>query len=108
MPERYRTALSGEVVPELRIPIKHNLPPYEAVRSEEIREVLTERFEALEMVCFSGILVPIFNGFAQHYTNSKEDQDFIRLMWELDRWLLAAGQVEPDYMKAILVPRTRA
>jgi SAM-dependent methyltransferase len=105
MPERYRIALNGRVVPELRIPAIHTLPPYEAVRSEDILEVLTTRFETLEMVGYAGILLPLFNGFAQHYTDSPEDEAFVRIMWDLDMWLLQSGAITPNLMKAIFAPR---
>ena len=107
MPERYRIARNGKVVPELRIPPKDSLPPYEAVRSEEILPVLRARFEAEELFLYAGILYPLFNGFAQHYTDSAEDREFTRIMWDLDRWLIETGNIEPSYMKAIFVPRPR-
>lgn len=105
MPERYRIAYSGRVVRELRIPPKASLPPYEAVRSEEILPILRARFEEEEMFLYAGILFPLFNGFAQHYTDSAEDREFVRLMWDLDRWLIETGSIEPNYMKAIFTPR---
>jgi 2-polyprenyl-3-methyl-5-hydroxy-6-metoxy-1,4-benzoquinol methylase len=105
MPERYRIAFNGRVVPELRIPAKHTLPPYEAVRSEDILEVLTTRFETREMVGYAGILVALFNGFAHLYTDSPEDEAFVRIMWDLDTWLLQSGAVAPNIMKAIFAPR---
>jgi SAM-dependent methyltransferase len=107
MPERYRIAQSGEVLPELRIPPKESLPPYEAVRSEDILDVLASRFETREMFLYAGILVPLFNSFAQCYTDSTEDQEFLRLIWDLDRWLLNSGLIEPNLMKAIYAPRPR-
>ena len=105
MPERYRIARSGKVVAELRIPRKDSLPPYEAIRSEEILSVLRSRFEEEEIFLYAGILFPLFNGFAQHYTDSPEDLEFVRIMWQLDRWLIETRNIEPNYMKAIFVPR---
>jgi hypothetical protein len=105
MPERYRIARAGHVVQELRIPPKDSLPPYEAIRSEEILPVLQSRFEAEEIFFYGGILMPLFNGFASNFTESPEDERFQRVMWDYDRWLLATGAVEPDYMKAIFIPR---
>jgi hypothetical protein len=105
MPERYRIAQAGHVVQELRIPPKDSLPPYEAIRSEEILPVLQSRFETEEIFFYGGILMPLFNGFASNFTDSPEDERFQRVMWDYDRWLLATGAVEPDFMKAIFVPR---
>lgn len=105
MPERYRVADDGRVLAELRIPRKESLSPYEAVRSEDIVDVLTARFETRELVQFAGILFPIFNDFAQNYTDSPEDQEFVRMMWDLDRWLVQSRRIEANFMKAIFVPK---
>jgi SAM-dependent methyltransferase len=105
LPERYRIGQSGRVIENLRIPSKENLPPYEAVRAEDIMGVLHERFEFRNYVAFGGLLMPLFNGFVHNYTDAPEDQEFIRLMWDLDQWLINNGAVEPNFMKAILVPR---
>lgn len=106
MPERYRVRPSGRVFAELRIPDKASLSPYEATRSEEILEVLDTTFERQESFFFGGILYPIFNGVAQNFTDSEIDQQFLRLMWDLDRWLIDTGSIEPNFMKAIFVPRS--
>jgi SAM-dependent methyltransferase len=105
MPERCRIGKNGHVVPKLRIPSKASLPPYEAVRSEDILDVLTARFDILEFVSFGALLLPLFNGFVHCYTDAAEDQEFIRMMWDLDQWLIKTGAIEPNYMKAMLVPR---
>jgi hypothetical protein len=75
------------------------------VRAEDIMGVLHERFEFRNYVAFGGLLMPLFNGFVHNYTDAPEDQEFIRLMWDLDQWLINNGAVEPNFMKAILVPR---
>jgi SAM-dependent methyltransferase len=106
MPERYRVRPSGRVFAELRIPDKASLSPYEAVRSEEIVAVLDARFDRQETYYFGGILFPIFNGIAQNFTESGTDQEFLRVMWDLDRWLLDAGSIEPNFVKAIFTPRS--
>ena len=105
MPERYRVRPSGRVFAELRIPDKASLSPYEAVRSEEIVAVLDSRFDRQETYFFGGILFPIFNGIAQNFTDSATDQEFLRVMWDLDRWLLDSGNIEPNFVKAIYTPR---
>jgi SAM-dependent methyltransferase len=106
MPEHYRVRPSGRVFAELRIPDKASLSPYEAVRSEEIVEVLDARFDRRETYYFGGILFPIFNGIAQNFTDSATDQEFLRLMWDLDRWLLETGSIEPNFVKAIFTPHS--
>ena len=103
MPERYRIGMNGCVVEDLHIPSKASLPPYEAVRAEDILDVLHAHFEFQEYVAFGGILMPLFNGFVHCYTDAPEDDEFLRVMWDLDQWLINAGAVEPNFMKAILV-----
>jgi SAM-dependent methyltransferase len=105
MPERYRVRPSGRVFAEMRIPDRATLSPYEAVRSEEIISVLDSRFDRPQSYFFGGILFPIFNGVAQNFTDSETDQDFLRVMWDLDRWLLETGSIEPNFVKAIYTPR---
>ena len=90
---------------ELRIPDKASLSPYEAVRAEDILEVLDARFERRESFFFGGILYPLFNGIGQNFTESETDQEFLRVMWDLDRWLIDSGNIEPSFMKAIFVPK---
>ena len=91
---------------ELRIPDQASLSPYEATRSEEIVGILDTTFERRDAFFFGGILYPIFNGVAQNFTESETDQEFLRLMWDLDRWLIDTGSIEPNFMKAIYVPRS--
>ncbi|MDX1745870.1 MAG: class I SAM-dependent methyltransferase, partial [Halobacteriales archaeon] len=108
MPERYRLNQKGQVVSKLRIPPKESLSPYEAIRAEDIVEVLDERFEVEERFFYAGILFPLFNGFARNYDDDSEaDQEFLRLMWDLDRWLIETGNIEPNFMKAIYRPPNR-
>ena len=106
LPERYRVRPSGRVFAELRIPDQASLSPYEATRSEEIVGILDTTFERRDAFFFGGILYPIFNGVAQNFTESETDQEFLRLMWDLDRWLIDTGSIEPNFMKAIYVPRS--
>jgi hypothetical protein len=75
------------------------------VRSEEIVAVLDSRFDRQETYFFGGILFPIFNGIAQNFTDAPTDQEFLRVMWDLDRWLLDSGNIEPNFVKAIYTPR---
>jgi len=105
MPERYRIARNGRVVNELRIPDKDSLSPYEAIRSEEILSVLESRFETRDAFLYGGILMPLFNGFANNYTDSPDDLMFQKIMWQLDRWLIQTGRIEPNFIRAIFVPR---
>ena len=62
---------------------------------------LEKYFNMLTGFFYGGILFPIFNGFAQNYTNSEGDLLFIRSMWEMDRLLIAEGVVEPNFVKGI-------
>jgi len=105
MPERYRIGLDGRVAKTLYNPDKASLPPFEAIRSQDILDVLRDRFLVREMHLYGGILVALFQGFAHCYTDSEEDQQFVRLMWDLDRWLIGAGAVEPNFAKAVFVQK---
>jgi len=107
MPERYRVRPSGRVFAEMRIPDRASLSPFEAVRSEEIISVLDARFDRQDSYFFGGILFPIFNGVAQNFTESEADQEFLRVMWDLDRWLIDTGNIEPNFVRAIYTPRAQ-
>jgi SAM-dependent methyltransferase len=104
LPARVRVARNGSVVEQLRIPPRHTLPPYEAVRSEDILGVLHERFTPVKLFLYGGLINPIFNGFAHLYTDSEEDKQFIRMMWELDQALIRTGGIEPDFIRSIWRP----
>ena len=75
------------------------------MRSEEILDVLTTRFDIREFVSFGALLMPLFNGFVHCYTDAAEDQELIRMLCDLDQWLIKTGAVEPNFMKAILAPK---
>lgn len=107
LPERYRVRPNGRVFAELRIPDPKKLSPYEAVRSEEILGVLDDHFEPIAIYLYGGILFPLFNGTAQNYTNSPADQALLRVMWDLDRWLLDHDGIEPNFVQALYRPRPK-
>ncbi len=101
MPPRYRTALDGGVLERIFIPDKDRLSPFEAIRSEEMLGVLESELEEVALFPYAAILFPLFNGFAQNYTDSPEDQDFIRRMWALDQEVIKSGEVEPNFVRGI-------
>ena len=101
MPERYRTNPQGKILDKIWIPDKKTLPPHEAMRSEEILEVLQTKFSTNDMYLYGGILFPLFNQFARNYTDSEEDQTFLKVMWELDQILIENDVVEPNFIRAV-------
>lgn len=105
MPARYRRNWNGTVLDELWIPDKDKLSPYEAIRAEEIMDVLNRTLQPIQVFPHAAILFPLFNGFAQNYTDSEEDQRFIREMWELDRDVVESGEVEPNFVRGVFGKR---
>lgn len=101
LPERYRRHISGRVLDDIYIPRKEDLPPYEGVRAEEVLPVIQARFRTLHSHAYGGILFPLWNGFAQNYTQSAEDRAVIERLWRLDRQMIDAGTVEPNFIRAI-------
>lgn len=102
LPERLRTTLQGDVREYIHVPDIDSLPPFEAIRSEDILDVLSAKFKAEELFTYAGILFPLLEGFAQNYTDQAEDQSLLQNLWDLDRQLLQEGKVEPNFMRAIL------
>ena len=105
MPAKHRTDLAGTVFAEPYIPPKSTLSPYEAIRSEEILDVLTDTFNFQHLYQFAGIIFSLFNGFAHTYDDSEEDTQFIRDMWDLDRILIESNLIEPNFVRAIMTKR---
>lgn len=101
MPERLRTNHSGNVFKNVPVPKKENMSPYEAIRSDAIWSALTKALELKSHYFLCGVLFPLFNGFAQNYTDSEEDMRFIKQMWALDRFLIETGGIEPNFVRAI-------
>ncbi len=101
MPERLRTNHSGKVFKNVPIPCKENMSPFEAIRSDAIWPALTEYLDLKSHYFLCGVLFPIFNGFAQNYTNAEHDMRFIKEMWEIDRFLIETGGIEPNFCRAI-------
>lgn len=108
MPARYRTNAAGQVLSRLHVPARESLSPCEAVRAEDIMGVLADRFHCLQQHCYGGILFPLFNGFAQNYTDSADDLAFVRAMWALDRQWIDEGRVEPNFIRAVFVRKAEA
>ncbi|TNF35726.1 MAG: class I SAM-dependent methyltransferase [Gammaproteobacteria bacterium] len=101
LPERLRRHVSGKVMNGIYIPDKNTLPPYEGIRAEEVLPVIQRRFRMLHGHCYAGILFPLWNGFAQNYTQSTEDMALIGRLWQLDRQMIDSGAVEPNFIRAI-------
>ncbi|MDA1074823.1 MAG: class I SAM-dependent methyltransferase, partial [Proteobacteria bacterium] len=106
LPERLRTTAQGLVYDQIHIPKIEALPPFEAVRAEEIMGVLTDTFDVDSLFTYAGILFPLLEGFAQNYTESEEDQQLLAHLWRLDQELIYAGLVEPNFMRTILTRKT--
>lgn len=103
LPERLRTHPSGKVVKDVFIPAKETLPPCEAINSESILSALERNFDYQKVHLFGGILFPLFNGFAQNYT---DDEDlFLQAMWEMDEVLIENKVVEANFIRAIMTPK---
>ena len=105
MPERWRRDAGGRVHETLFIPRRKNLSPFEAIRAEEIETILARTLKPMASDRFAAILFPLFNGFAHNYTNDATDRAFIEKMWALDRRLIAAGDVEANFLRAIYAKR---
>ncbi|MDH3299821.1 MAG: class I SAM-dependent methyltransferase [Acidimicrobiia bacterium] len=99
LPARLRTGANGEVWDDILIPPIENLPPHEAVRSDAILPALRENFDIIDEHQFAGLLFPLFNGFAQNYTEA--DMTFVRSMWEVDEWMIAEGAIEPNFIRGL-------
>ena len=106
--ERYRLSSNGALCANLHIPKKENLSPFEAIRAEEILEVLHEQFHVEHEFLFAGILFPLLEGFAQNYSDSDEDKRLLEAMWNLDRELIESGEVEPNFVRGIYRKRQQA
>ena len=101
LPARLRTGPDGTVYEQLFIPRKEALSPFEAIRSDAIVPALETTFEIYKQTTFAGILFPIFNNFAQCYSDSEHDLTLIKLMYELDEVLVENGTVEPSFIRGI-------
>jgi SAM-dependent methyltransferase len=107
LPVRLRTSAQNRVYDKIHIPKKETLPPFEAVRAEEILPVLCNTFETKYMFTYAGILFPLLEGFAQNYTDSDEDQKLLQHLWNLDRQYIEEGRVEPNFVRAIFTRKKR-
>lgn len=103
LPERLRVNPQGKVLKDIHIPPKTSLSPCEAINAEKILPALYRNFNFEHMSVFGGLLFPLFNGFAKNY--QKEDDLFIRSMWEMDKILTEYGAVEPNFIRAIMRPK---
>lgn len=103
LPERLRKHPNGKVVKEVFIPPKATLSPCEAVNSGAILPALKRHFDFQESLLYGGILYPVFNGFAQNYTQAEDL--FLQSMWDMDEVLLENDVVEPNFIRAIMTPK---
>lgn len=105
LPERLRRNARGGINEQLHIPAPESLPPYEAIRSEDILPILETELLCLAKHCYGGILFPLCNGFAHNYEDSAEDMARLEIFWQLDQQLSSSGVVEPNFIRAIYARR---
>lgn len=105
LPPRLRTSAQNRLYDSIHIPKKETLPPFEAIRSEEILPVLTRTFETAYLFTYAGILFPLLEGFAQNYTDSEEDKKLLQHLWDLDRKYIEEGRVEPNFVRAVFTKK---
>ncbi|CAJ1440910.1 unnamed protein product [Effrenium voratum] len=89
MPAKWRTDHMGIVHSEPVVPAKESLSPFEAVRSQEIKDVLDARFEKRMQCVYAGILYPMFEGRGGVMRTAK------RTGWWTSR-MPSAGVAEPN------------
>lgn len=102
LPARLRTNPQDVVLEDIWIPKKEMLSPFEAIRSDAILPGLRANFDTHAETLFGGIIFPIVNNFAPRYDlDDESDLALIKLLWELDEMLGAAGLVEPTFVRGI-------
>lgn len=107
LPERLRIDKDGAFRPNLFIPDKAMLSPFEAIRSDAIRPALKESFDTHAEFLFGGIIFPITNNFAPNYLPDNEtDETLIRMLWYLDELLVGNGTVEPTFVRGVYRKKT--
>jgi SAM-dependent methyltransferase len=106
LPERLRRNHKGNVFNTPHIPKKDELSPYEAIRSDAILPALHANFIPLKELTFGGFLFPLINGFAQNYTED-DDATLLKMLWEMDQYMIEQGAIEPNFIRAVYVPRGR-
>lgn len=104
LPAQLRVNPQGKVLEDIHIPPKSSLSPCEAIKSEDILAALHRNFDFEHISLFGGLLFPLFNGFAQNY--GMKDDLFLRSMWEMDKILIEKGIIEPNFIRAIMRPKS--
>ena len=106
LPERLRKNPQGRILKDIYIPNKAHLSPFEAIKSDEIFDAINNNFSMVKSFVYGGILFPLFQGFAQNYTDSIGDELYIKSMWFMDQELIQSGIVEPNFIRAIMRKKT--
>lgn len=101
LPDRLRTNAAGHVSQQLHIPAPESLPPYEAVRAEDILPILESQLHCVHKHCYGGVLFPLCNGFAHNYEENAEDLARLEIFWQLDQHFSENGLVDPNFIRAI-------
>ena len=106
LPERLRIDKDGNFTPDLFIPDKAMLSPFEAIRSDAILPALKANFVTHSEFLFGGIIFPITNNFAPNYQPDNEgDETLIRMLWYLDELMVGNGTVEPTFVRGIYLKK---
>jgi ubiquinone/menaquinone biosynthesis C-methylase UbiE len=110
-PDKYKKIWnSNSIKPKV---IKHSQlsmilrDPSEAIESSNILPLLHEIFDVVEIKGYGGsILHLLFGGIAHHFlTPDNETQELLRICFEMEDFLIKAGEVNHDFIVAVCKKR---
>ncbi len=101
LPYKYRRARQRiQSTPE------EKLSPNESISSDQILAAIARHMDLGWQYNWAGLLFPLLDGISYNFTQSDEDQAFLKFLFELDYALCQAGAVEPNFTITLATKRS--
>jgi len=105
LPPKYRRQLDGQIRSTIECIPPHALSPDEAICSDQILPAMDRHLRVVYQHNWAGILYPLLEGIAFNFSSSREDQDLLRFLFDVDHALCRSGDVEPNFTMTLAMKR---
>lgn len=101
LPDRYRKEISGLTRTEIHSMPLDMISPDEAPCSDQILAAFDRHLDVTHQYNWAGLLYPLLEGIGGNFADTPEDRKLVRFFFDLDKLLVASGQVEPNYTMTV-------
>jgi ubiquinone/menaquinone biosynthesis C-methylase UbiE len=107
IPERYRQIIQGHglktEIARPSIEFMNQIDPTEAIRSAEIIQQVSMRFETIEKIDFGGTLLQlVLADIVGNFSDTPEDRAILQNLFDEEQRLLQSGELESDFILMVM------